>query len=514
MPANFYPGQTDYLRKLNALALAKDIVDIPVNVAAAAASAAAAERAASGTSAAVANASAAAASAAAAFASFDVRYLGAMSFAPDQDNNGSALVNGACYWDTVLNGGCLRVWQGTQWVTVPANVASAVRSVPSTGVLATNVQAALNELDTKKAASAGLARVATSGAKADVGLGNVDNTSDASKPVSIAQADALALKAPLSALAAKANADSLGMRNRLINGDMRIAQRGTSGSTATSAFSVDRWILYASGAAIHWSRQLTSSSNAQDYAFYALSWNGSAGNTGLIMLQRIESTNCADMAGRTVTLSFWFYQTTGVTQNVTPALAYSGGAADSWTSQTGIPALDAATAVQSGVWTKVVNRYAVPAAAVTGLCVYPWGASITFGAGSVGYVSKVQLEVGTVATPFDKRAGSTELGLCRHYYANDAYGQNVVVGNGQAFTTGTAYILVPMKGAMRAPPTIIVSGSLARLGGELVGAPFAVGYGPSGIFFNVAWSSTPFAAGDAVLLAATGSFTVTRDAEL
>ncbi len=41
----------------------------------------------------------------------------------------------------------------------------------------------------------GLAAVATSGDKADVGLGNVDNTSDADKPVSIAQQAALDLKA-------------------------------------------------------------------------------------------------------------------------------------------------------------------------------------------------------------------------------------------------------------------------------------------------------------------------------
>lgn len=45
-----------------------------------------------------------------------------------------------------------------------------------------------------KANTASLAAVATSGLKADVGLGNVDNTSDANKPVSTAQATAIALK--------------------------------------------------------------------------------------------------------------------------------------------------------------------------------------------------------------------------------------------------------------------------------------------------------------------------------
>ena len=375
-----------------------------------------------------------------------------------------------------------------------------------------------------------LAAVATTGAKADVGLSNVDNTSDANKPVSIAQASALTLKANAAdvsaallakanasdvnaALAAKAGIRSTGMKNRIINGDMRIAQRGVSGTIA-GGYTLDRWILASTGTALSWSQQRTSSSAMMDYAFDSLSWPGAAGNTGVIALQRIESVNCADLAGGKVSISFWVYQSTGQAQTMTPSLVYSGGAADSWGSQIAIPALDPAVIVPSGVWTMVTNKFNVPAAAVTGLGVYPWGAAIAFGAGSAGYLSKVQLEPGDVVTPFDKQPVAYQLGLCQFYYRKDTFGHNVVVGTGQAHTTASAYILVPLTGAMRVPPTIVVSGGLARLGGETVGWPAAVGNGPSGISFNVAWSSTPFAAGDAVLLAATGSFTITRDAEL
>jgi hypothetical protein len=53
-----------------------------------------------------------------------------------------------------------------------------------------------NHTGTQSAATiTGLATVATSGLKADIGLGNVDNTSDANKPVSTAQATAISLKA-------------------------------------------------------------------------------------------------------------------------------------------------------------------------------------------------------------------------------------------------------------------------------------------------------------------------------
>lgn len=298
-----------------------------------------------------------------------------------------------------------------------------------------------------------LADVATTGAKADVGLGNVDNTSDANKPVSIAQASALTFKANTSdvnvALAAKAGIRSTGMKNRIINGDMRIAQRGVSGTIA-GGYTLDRWILASTGTAPSWSQQRTSSSAMMDYAFDSLSWPGAAGNTGVIALQRIESVNCADLAGGKVSISFWVYQSTGQAQTMTPALVYSGGAADSWGSQVGIPALDPAVIVPSGVWTMVTNKFNVPTAAVTGLGVYPWGSAIPFGAGTAGYLSKVQLEPGDTVTPFDAISRGLQLFNCQRYYERIAG-----VGSEGYVTSQTGLAAtVPFKAQKRVSPTM------------------------------------------------------------
>lgn len=129
----------------------------------------------------------------AALDSFDDRYLGAKASAPATDNDGGALLTGALYWDTVLPG--MRSWNGTEWVTLPAatkasvglaNVdntsdaaksvlsatklttartingvsfdgsanisinAAAISNTPAGSISATNVQAALNELDAEK----------------------------------------------------------------------------------------------------------------------------------------------------------------------------------------------------------------------------------------------------------------------------------------------------------------------------------------------------------------------------
>jgi hypothetical protein len=64
----------------------------------------------------VADAEAAAAAAEAAYDSFDDRYLGAKSTPPTLDNDGSALVTGAIYWNSVTNQ--MFAWTGSAWGSI------------------------------------------------------------------------------------------------------------------------------------------------------------------------------------------------------------------------------------------------------------------------------------------------------------------------------------------------------------------------------------------------------------
>lgn len=93
-------------------------------------------------SAASATASAASAAASeASFDSFDDRYLGAKNSPPTTDNDGNPLLIGALYWDTTLSPGG----------TFPA---SDITFSPAGNIGSTTVQAAIQELDTEKAAIA------------------------------------------------------------------------------------------------------------------------------------------------------------------------------------------------------------------------------------------------------------------------------------------------------------------------------------------------------------------------
>jgi hypothetical protein len=104
--------------------------------------------------------------------SFDDRYLGAKTSNPTTDNDGGPLVAGALYFNTPASQ--MRVWTGSAWQVaynpalgavdsvfgrtggVVANngdyTASQITNVPRGNLAATTVQAALNELDSEKAA--------------------------------------------------------------------------------------------------------------------------------------------------------------------------------------------------------------------------------------------------------------------------------------------------------------------------------------------------------------------------
>ena len=90
-----------------------------------------------------------AASALAAFDNFDDTYLGAKASDPTVDNDGDPLNGGDLYYNTTSN--VMRVYTGTVWVTayVPGDAAN-ITSTATGDVAATNVQAAIAELDNEK----------------------------------------------------------------------------------------------------------------------------------------------------------------------------------------------------------------------------------------------------------------------------------------------------------------------------------------------------------------------------
>lgn len=239
------------------------------------------------------------------------------------------------------------------------------------------------------------------------------------------------------------------LRNRLINGAMQIWQRGTSGFT--SGYAADRWLL--SGANV--ASQSTDVPSGYQYA-HAFS-NSSATAAGI--LQRIESANTKDLSGATVTVSFW-YKRTGSAGNLQVNLDYPT-VADNYTS-TGNTGATVVSASPSTTWTYYTVTFSgLNANVVNGLQVYivsANGSSASLG----GIVTGVQLEVGTLATPFERRSIGQELLLAQRYYQKlGGSNANDIVFGGYNTAGGGCYFTFALQAQMRASPTATKVGTWA-----------------------------------------------------
>ena len=247
--------------------------------------------------------------------------------------------------------------------------------------------------------------------------------------------------------------NTFGFKNRFINGDMRINQRGASGlssGTGVLTYSLDRFFTYATGAAVTMSQY--TGVNFGSTVTSVLQVTGASSNTSFNVGQRIEAANIRDLAGQSVAFSCWVYQTTGSTQTFT-VNAYTPTATDNWSSQNTYANVVSAS-VASGVWTYVSGTFTLNSTA-------QYGGGLSFGNFALGSgqqfaVGNVQLEKGTVATSFDTRSIGTELALCQRYYYR--MGQDAV-GPACVYSANNYYTSITFPVTMRAAPTFSASAS-------------------------------------------------------
>lgn len=204
-----------------------------------------------------------------------------------------------------------------------------------------------------------------------------------------------------------------GTRNRIINGDMRVDQRNNGAAQAITAgnnvYTVDRWFALSVGANVTGQRSTGATSNTFRYQL-----TGAASVSNISFVQRIEATNSADLAGKTITVSF--DMANSLLTTVRCRVAYAGST-DTW-SGSNTDFYDSNITISSSV-TRYSFTVNVPTAATTGLQLLFSVGSQTSGTWTIG---DVQLEPGTVATPLERRSYGLELALCQRYYENQQFG--------------------------------------------------------------------------------------------
>jgi hypothetical protein len=254
-------------------------------------------------------------------------------------------------------------------------------------------------------------------------------------------------------------------RNRIINGDMRIAQRGNTAVTTTGSFPVDRFFVQEDTDGDFSAQQDSSAPTGfvNSTKLTTTTADASLGATQYyIFRHKIEGFNTSDLMwgtanAKTVTLSFWVRSSlTGTfggvisnsAQNRIYPYTYTISAADTWEQKSVTIAGDT-----TGTWLTtngtgldliyglgVGTDYSGTAGSWSGtFALSTTGAVSVIGTlNATWYITGVQLEVGSVATPFERRPYGAEFDLCRRYYERFS-GSNAFICTSAAFNTNDIY---------------------------------------------------------------------------
>jgi len=194
-----------------------------------------------------------------------------------------------------------------------------------------------------------------------------------------------------------------GTRNLIINGGMDIWQRGTS-QTTSGSYGADRfWMANAASA--------TRSTDAPDGFTYSTKLTYSASDMALGQPIELPATGEQGqlVAGTTLTLSYYAKVSSG-TEGIVTSInfrddKFSGSNQVSFTSSN-------PNATWTTNWARYQHQFTIPTVAGTNVLA---GLEIA-GIGKDAFITGVQLEPGSVATPFERRPIGTELALCQRYY--------------------------------------------------------------------------------------------------
>ena len=276
-----------------------------------------------------------------------------------------------------------------------------------------------------------------------------------------------------------------GMRNRIINGAMRIDQRnaGASATPSNGQYSLDRWQQQMSASA-KFSVQQDSSANTvagftNSLKVTSLSAYSVSSTDYFDITQPIEGFNVADLGWGTanakpITLSFWVRSSLTGTfggslmnndYDRSNPYTYTISAADTWEYKT-----ITVTGDVTGTWLKTNGtgmqvNFSLGAGATRSGTAGTWAGSQLWSAtgatsvvgtnGATWYVTGVQLEEGSVPTPFEYRQYGTELALCQRYYQTRTSTQIYATRGYQSDVSVrlNLFLIVPMRTA----PTVSVT---------------------------------------------------------
>jgi hypothetical protein len=259
-------------------------------------------------------------------------------------------------------------------------------------------------------------------------------------------------------------------KNKIINGDFGIWQRGTTFTNVTDAtYTADRWMARSSNNTIDVTRSTFTPGTAPVAGYegtYFATLGIEAADTEARLEQRIE--NSRTFAGQTISISFWAKSniTTDAIRFIRVVQVFGVSSPVTTTTPTAI--------TLTSSWARYSVTVAVPSVA---------GKTITAGGGYLGIsidakqsaaqtldIWGVQAEAASTVSDFQTASGTLagELALCQRYYydpfANNATGSLSIATAYSANSTTIAYANLPLPVTMNKTPTMTVTAASFSLG--------------------------------------------------
>lgn len=255
-----------------------------------------------------------------------------------------------------------------------------------------------------------------------------------------------------------------GFRNFLINGDMRISQRGTSfTTTVANQYTLDRWFAGNAGAVV--TQGLSGNSTVGNYLSYV--------TPSALPSHTARATQAIELpyylSGKTITISFKLFTSSGLTSPFIQL--WKGNTASIFTTSIATPSF---VIPSINVWHDITITLTLPTIASDEHLTLAIRYAHTNGTQSDMLISKVQLEEGSVATPFEQRPIGLEDSLCRWYY--EIVGSSVTSYASSAGNSRFGAAMSPKRTA----PTIIKLVTLENVGitaeGSIAVQPYPYAY--------------------------------------
>jgi len=286
----------------------------------------------------------------------------------------------------------------------------------------------------------------------------------------------------LAELGAVYDSGALSNRNMIINGEFAVSQRGTSFTMASAnMYSIDRWLL-SRGSSFDWQSTVTQSSDTPSGFSNSLkvavdTASTPSGSQNAVLQQRIEANSLQRLdygtsSAKTCTLSFYvksnktgtyciqIYAEDGDKANL---IEYSISSSSTWERKTITFTGSTADAITNNTGTGFQIRFHLGSgpddhasasstfqSSLAGFRVTSNQVNLFDSTSNEWYITGVQLELGTEATPFEHRSFGDELARCQRYYQELPFYGAIAQGQTTARNSGS---FVSFICAMRTTPT-------------------------------------------------------------